>query len=149
MKNWLILSSGIGAMIIASSYVGLGSSAAGINCELPGKSKSLATPAGRTGAVWAKLGATAPGHVSPVRGYANSYFFISGTRIQKINDLTIFNRKGHAIWVRHNLQPGNAVQGWDGTANGRQLPADTYIFSATVVSNAGETVKICGFTRLH
>ncbi|MCF8217655.1 MAG: PKD domain-containing protein [Bacteroidales bacterium] len=55
--------------------------------------------------------------------------------------ITIFDRWGNKIWSSTALEDGQPAEGWDGTQNGKLLPAGVYVWKVEAVFEDGSVWK--------
>lgn len=74
-----------------------------------------------------------PNAFSPNNDGNNDYFnILSSTGIGEVHSFRIFNRQGNLLYDNPNVKLNEPLTGWDGTFNGRDLNAGTYVFMAEV-----------------
>lgn len=71
----------------------------------------------------------------------NDGFLVQGQYIQKIK-LIVFDRWGVALFATEKNEP------WDGSSNGRPMPASTYIWKVDITDKAGRTYSQEGTVAL-
>ncbi len=62
-------------------------------------------------------------------------YTLFGNGIQRIQFLKIRNRWGQVVFEMRDVPPGSQEPGesWDGTMNGKDLPADMYVFESKII----------------
>jgi gliding motility-associated-like protein len=74
-----------------------------------------------------------PNTFTPNGDGTNDFFTLYGGKsARKIQLLRIFNRWGALIFEGHDMDLGDASQGWDGTFKGEVLPPDVFAFYALI-----------------
>jgi gliding motility-associated-like protein len=75
-----------------------------------------------------------PNIFSPNGDQINDLFTInSGTGLQEIESLTIFDRWGNLIFEEFHFQPDDPARSWDGQMKGKPLNPGVYAYRLTVV----------------
>ncbi len=89
-----------------------------------------------------------PAGFSPNGDGVNDIFFPRGRGIRNIYSLRIFNRFGQEVFKRQNFNIDDISQGWDGTFNGKALPADVYIYLFDALCDSNERFQLRGNVTL-
>ena len=76
-------------------------------------------------------------------GINDQFTLFSGNQVLKINQLQIFDRWGAQLFVTRDIVLNEPALGWDGTFNGKEMGAGTYVFWAEILLADGrrEVVK--------
>ncbi len=75
-----------------------------------------------------------PNIFSPNGDQVNDQFIItSGTGLEEIEELTIFDRWGNLVFQEFHFQPNDQTLSWDGTMNGKSLNPGVYVYKMKVV----------------
>ncbi|HVI46101.1 MAG TPA: gliding motility-associated C-terminal domain-containing protein [Chitinophaga sp.] len=94
-------------------------------------------------------GITMPNAFSPNGDGQNDYFYVIGNLdIQKVKNLSIFNRAGNKIFEAINTPANDRSYGWDGTFNGQWADIGTYVYFATIEFTDGSVQIIKGTVTL-
>ena len=89
--------------------------------------------------------AYAPNAFRPGAAESNGGFTIfGGNQLRKIEILRIFDRWGNLIFTGQDIPPNEPSLGWNGRADGQDMPGGVYIFSATVRLADGRREQIQG-----
>lgn len=76
---------------------------------------------------------------------ANDVFTIPANAcIQRINELTIYDRWGEVIYECHQVAAGEPLYGWDGRYRGQEAGAGVYAYKLEVALLNGLVSKIRG-----
>lgn len=87
----------------------------------------------------------APNAFSPNGDGRNDYFTLYGAADWvQLNSLRIYDRWGALVFERLEPALGSETDGWDGTIQGRTLPAGVYVYFAELSGPAGETEVMNG-----
>lgn len=91
----------------------------------------------------------APNAFSP-NGDGNNDFFMlyGGASLKQILLLEVFDRWGNALYTGRNLLPEDVRAGWDGKAQGRDMPSGVYAYRALVEMKDGRQITWNGLTQL-
>jgi gliding motility-associated-like protein len=89
-----------------------------------------------------------PNTFSPNADGMNDYFYPRGKGIVNVQLFRVFSRWGTVVYQRANFPPNQQSYGWDGTYNGKALPADVYVFIAEVACENGEIISLKGNVTL-
>jgi gliding motility-associated-like protein len=85
-----------------------------------------------------------PNTFSPNDDGMNDSFYPRGTGIFSIKSFKIFNRWGQALFEKDNIAPNNALQGWDGSFQGKKMMPDVYVYVLQVVCDNNVVFPIKG-----
>lgn len=70
----------------------------------------------------------------------NDIFYVQGgPEGSRIKDFSIFNRWGQKVFQQTNIPPGERVFGWNGYYKGVAAPAETYIYTVTLLHADGSS----------
>lgn len=89
-----------------------------------------------------------PNSFSPNGDGMNDRFYPSGSGINRIQALRVFNRWGEVVFEKTNFSANNASQGWDGKYKGQLLGPDVYIWSCEVICENNEILTFKGDVTL-
>ncbi|MBS0028185.1 gliding motility-associated C-terminal domain-containing protein [Chitinophaga sp. 22321] len=90
-------------------------------------------------------GVTMPNAFTPNGDGQNDYFYVIGSRdIQKVKNLSVFNRMGNKIFEATNTPANDRSYGWDGTMGGKQVDVGTYVYFTTIEYADGSTQIVKG-----
>lgn len=91
-----------------------------------------------------------PNAFSPNNDGINDVFTVFGKtpNVQMVDELLIFNRWGSLIFESKNFLPNDMQNGWDGTFNGKPMPVEIYIYTATVRFIDGQVLRYSGDVSL-
>jgi gliding motility-associated-like protein len=89
-----------------------------------------------------------PNSFSPNGDGVNDRFYPSGTGINRIKSLRLFNRWGEVVFEKVNFSANDASSGWDGKYKGETLAPDVYIWSCEVICENNETLSFKGDVTL-
>lgn len=89
-----------------------------------------------------------PNTFSPNGDGMNDKFYPSGTGINRIKSLRVFNRWGEIVFEKSNFAANDASLGWDGKYKGELLGPDVYIWSCEVICENNETLTFKGDVSL-
>jgi len=80
----------------------------------------------------------------------NDYFkLFGGIAVDRIQELNVFNRWGNLVYEGKSLSKGdNLEEGWNGSFNGKRLPADVYAWVADVLYLDGVIKTFSGSVTL-
>lgn len=85
-----------------------------------------------------------PNTFSPNHDGMNDQFYPRGKGLSTIKSLRIFNRWGQLIFTHTNFQANAAADGWDGTFNGHDVPADVYVYIMEVQCENNTVINVKG-----
>ncbi len=85
-----------------------------------------------------------PNSFSPNGDGMNDKFYPSGTGINRIKTLRVFNRWGEIVFEKINFSANDASAGWDGKYKGELLGPDVYIWSCEVICENNEILAFKG-----
>jgi gliding motility-associated-like protein len=89
-----------------------------------------------------------PNTFSPNGDGMNDKFYPSGTGINRIKSLRVFNRWGEIVFEKVNFSANDASSGWDGKYKGELLAPDVYIWSCEVICENNEVLLFKGDVTL-
>lgn len=90
-------------------------------------------------------GVTMPNAFTPNGDGQNDYFYVIGSRdIQKVRNLSVFDRVGNKIFEAVNTPANDRSYGWDGTVNGKGVDIGAYVYYAVIEYADGSTQTIKG-----
>jgi len=90
-----------------------------------------------------------PNAFSPNGDGVNDFFqMATGTGVNRINYLRIFDRWGQLIYQQENYLPSGGTDGWNGEYRGRDLSMDTYVFVSEVLFQDNTTLIYRGSLNL-
>jgi gliding motility-associated-like protein len=89
-----------------------------------------------------------PNSFSPNGDGVNDRFYPSGSGINRIKSLRVFNRWGQVVFEKLNFSANDASAGWDGKFKGEVLAPDVYIWSCEVICENNETLNFKGDVTL-
>jgi gliding motility-associated-like protein len=89
-----------------------------------------------------------PNSFSPNGDGMNDRFFPSGTGINRVKSLKVFNRWGEIVFERNNFSANDTSLGWDGMFKGQVLPPDVYVWSCDVLCQNNEVLNFKGDVTL-
>ncbi len=85
-----------------------------------------------------------PNSFSPNNDGVNDILYPRGKGIKEIKYFRIFNRWGELVFERQNFAIDDRSFAWDGTARGKILPADVYVYTSEMVCENNESFKLNG-----
>jgi gliding motility-associated-like protein len=81
-----------------------------------------------------------PNAFSPNGDGHNDIFYILGNRdIKLIRDFAVYTRLGEKVFEVTNVPANDPAYGWNGLLKGKQAPAGSYVYYATIFFNDGTT----------
>ena len=87
----------------------------------------------------------APNAFSPNGDSQNDRFTIyGGPEVERINQLSIFDRWGSQLFHIEEIPPNDPSVGWDGGVRGELASSGTYVYVAEVQLSNGRTKMIKG-----
>ncbi len=84
-----------------------------------------------------------PNTFSPNGDGMNDAFYVRGKGIT-IRSMTVFNRWGVVVFQTNGININDAQAGWNGMANGVNLPPDVYVYKVDVVCENNEVFSLKG-----
>ncbi len=81
-------------------------------------------------------------------GFNDRLFIGGGDNVVQINEFSIFNRWGEAIFTAQNFQPNIPAEGWDGTFKGDDLDPGVFVYFAEVLFIDGKEIIFKGSITL-
>ncbi len=78
----------------------------------------------------------------------NDLFYPAGSGIRLIRFFQVYSRWGELLYSRKDFQANDMKYGWNGTLNGIDQPAGTYVYMATMECYGGDTFTIKGTVEL-
>ena len=86
-----------------------------------------------------------PNIFSPNGDDRNDYFGVfDGAGVKMINYIRIFDRWGEVMFVKNNIPPGSATQGWDGTFRGKPVDSGVFVYIIEVLFEDGQVLLYRG-----
>lgn len=82
-----------------------------------------------------------PNIFKPNNDGVNDVFFLQSESDYIVNQLSIFDRWGNAVWLNQNFETNDPNQGWDGRFNGAKVNMGVYVFYGEV-EIPGEGIRI-------
>ena len=70
----------------------------------------------------------------------NRVFYPLGRGIRIVNHFAIYDRLGHTVFEKNNIQINDKTAGWTGTIYGTKAPPGTYVYLIEAVCDTGETL---------
>ena len=89
-----------------------------------------------------------PNTFSPNADGANDVFFVRGTNIYKVKQMSVFNRWGEIVFQKTSINANDAGAGWDGRFNGQLLNPDVYVYMIEVICETGGVLLYKGNVTL-
>jgi gliding motility-associated-like protein len=65
-------------------------------------------------------------------------YILGGPQGSRIKEFAVFNRYGQRVFQVHDAVPGDPQFGWNGTYNGKPVPAGTYVYLAMLELTGGQ-----------
>lgn len=78
----------------------------------------------------------------------NDIFYVTGYGIKSVEHFIIVDRWGKKMFERNNIMSNDISQGWDGTANGKQVEPGTYMYYADIICTEGQKYQLKGSVTL-
>ena len=85
-----------------------------------------------------------PNTFSPNGDAVNDRFYPRGSGLASIKGFRIYNRWGNLVYSRFSLPINDFSSGWDGTLDGKILPADVYVYVIDVICDNNQTYSFKG-----
>lgn len=85
-----------------------------------------------------------PNTFSPNGDAVNDRFYPRGSGLASIKGFRIYNRWGNLVYSRFSLPINDFSSGWDGTLDGKVLPADVYVYVIDVICDNNQTYSFKG-----
>ena len=82
-----------------------------------------------------------PNIFKPNNDGVNDIFFLQSESDYTVNQLSIFDRWGNAVWLNENFETNDPNQGWDGRFNGAKVDMGVYVFYGEV-EIPGEGIRL-------
>ncbi len=89
-----------------------------------------------------------PNTFSPNADGANDVFYVRGTNVYRVKQMSIFNRWGEVVFYKTGINANDANTGWDGRYKGQLLNPDVYVYMIEVVCENGSTLLYKGNVTL-
>jgi gliding motility-associated-like protein len=91
-----------------------------------------------------------PNIFSPNQDGFNDYFqAVIGPGVEKIEQLTIYDRWGNTVFTQSDFVPDPAgTDGWDGTFSGRRLDPGVFVYTAMARFIDGKVIEYSGSVTL-
>ncbi|HEX2533531.1 MAG TPA: gliding motility-associated C-terminal domain-containing protein, partial [Chitinophagaceae bacterium] len=81
-----------------------------------------------------------PNAFTPGNDRKNDVFYaFTGPDVVKIRSFLIFNRWGDKVFEAANIPANDPLYGWNGRVNGKEGPAETYVYVLTLEGEGGTT----------
>jgi gliding motility-associated-like protein len=85
-----------------------------------------------------------PNTFTPNGDGKNDYFFPRGVGINEVELLRVYDRWGELLFERQHFGLNEEYAGWDGTAKGKLLPPDVYVYMLVAPCGASERITLKG-----
>lgn len=86
-----------------------------------------------------------PNAFSPNNDGINDFFqLVTGTGVNRVNYLRVFDRYGSLLYAQENFLPGGGTDGWNGEHKGRDLNMGTFVYVAEVLFQDNTTLVYRG-----
>ena len=89
-----------------------------------------------------------PTAFTPNNDGKNDWFYVMGNGVQSVKSFQVFDRWGKIIFDRKNFPANSRNDGWNGQANGVELPMGIYPYVAEVICGDGALFKLNGSVTL-
>jgi gliding motility-associated-like protein len=89
-----------------------------------------------------------PNAFTPNHDGNNDLFYPVGTGVKLVRYFQVYSRWGQLMFSRKDFPAGDPAYGWDGTLNGTNQPAGTYVFMVGIECFTGETFMLKGTVEL-
>ena len=66
----------------------------------------------------------------------------------KVKNLRIFNRWGEVVFDKSSFNANDAASGWDGTAKGKKLGADVFVYMIDIICDNNTVLTYKGNVAL-
>ena len=78
----------------------------------------------------------------------NDYFYPAGNGIRLVRMFQVYSRWGQLLFAKKDFPPNDKAFGWNGTLNGTQQPAGTYVYVVNLECFSGENFTLKGTVEL-
>ena len=89
-----------------------------------------------------------PNSFTPNHDALNDWFTVLGKGIKLVKHIIVFNRWGHVVYRRDNIQPNDHSAGWDGKSEGIDMPSGVYVYIAEIICDTGDVFTYKGTVTL-
>jgi len=89
-----------------------------------------------------------PNAFTPNQGGNNDLFYPVGRGVKIVRYFQVYSRWGQLMFSKKDFQAGDPAFGWDGTLNGTNQPAGTYVFMVGIECFTGENFMLKGTVEL-
>jgi gliding motility-associated-like protein len=86
-----------------------------------------------------------PSAFTPNGDGRNDVFYVMGHGLRNIKSFRVYDRYGHIVFDRQNIQQGDRTQGWNGAVNGTPVSqSTTFVYIVDAVCTDGTPVFLKG-----
>jgi gliding motility-associated-like protein len=89
-----------------------------------------------------------PNAFTPNHDGNNDLFYPVGRGVKTVRYFQVYSRWGQLIFSKQDFPAGDPAFGWDGTLNGTNQPAGTYVFMVGIECFTGESFMLKGTVEL-
>ncbi len=72
----------------------------------------------------------------------NNVFYPLGRGVKVVTHFTVYDRLGHKVFEKNNIQINDRTAGWNGTIYGENAPPGTYVYAIEAICDTGETLPM-------